>query len=154
MCSSHCEKQKHGQKNTAAGSSQSRFLSHPGDGAKVHSGGALSALVFRSLYHGSEPGVFVCQQGSGTVKLQDLPGENRMEQNRTSIGISVEHPILITQAGVHEADMRTSSVIGEYCNTVGCFQQAACEINLNAWDMSHHIASSGFLHLHDTTSCN
>lgn len=73
VCSSYREKQKQGQ-NTAAGSSQSCFLSRPGGGAKVQTGGPLTALVFRRFNHGSESGVFVCQQGSRAVELQDLPG--------------------------------------------------------------------------------
>lgn len=65
--SSHCEKQKHGLKT-------GRSRSRPGGGARVQPGSPLNALVFRRFYHGSESGVFVCQQGSRAVELQDLPG--------------------------------------------------------------------------------
>lgn len=72
------------KQNTAAETSQLCFLSRPGGGggAKVQSGGPLTALVFRRFNHGSESGVFVCQQGSRAVELQDLPGV-RTEWKRT-----------------------------------------------------------------------
>lgn len=106
--SSHCDKQK---QRLTTGRSRSR----PGDGARAWSGGLLNALVFRRFYHGSESGVFVCQQGSRAVKLQDLP---EGEQNGTEQNVywhQRKTSSLITQTVVHDSEMRTY-VIGEYYN--------------------------------------
>lgn len=100
-----------GNKQTA-NAKVSRSRSHSGDGANVESGGPLNALVFRRFYHGSESGVFVCQQGSRAVKFQDLPrGE---EQN--VFWHQLKHPVLISPTAVHDTEMRTCCVFWECCN--------------------------------------
>lgn len=147
--SSHCEKQKQGLKTSSS-------RSCPGGGARVQPGGPLNALVFRRFYHGSESGVFVCQQGSRAVKLQDLPGGRRTEWKRAewrraecllasaqTCGFDCWNCRMWSRNEEMLCHQRILQprlfAIGGLCNECKCLEHVS----------SYHL--TWFLHLHDTT---
>lgn len=55
--------------------------------SKVQHQRVLSVLVFWCFYHGSKSWVFICQQGNGTVKLQNL--RERKDKTKSALAYKI-----------------------------------------------------------------
>lgn len=113
---------------------------------KVQPESPLTALVFRRFNHGSESGVFVCQQGRGTVKLQNLRGKKEKEKEQSGDWHQCTHQVQLAWACVQKTQMRTCCCffVRVYCN-LAYFPWVACEVNLNVWNIFLQTALLGFV---------